>query len=266
MKAFKLKSGVAILGAMALMTNSLTASAAVTGHLDAVSKYVLRGITTTYGSTAPVDGVVSGNDNGDAPESSKPSLQGGLDYSHESGLYLGYSFETIGYSYTGPFSKGASMEHDTYGGYAGKMGDVGYKVGLLHINYEPGENATGSEAFFGLSYKEFGLTVQPWLNDVTYANKGDTYMTATYATTLPMDIGFNASLGYYKYTKSGEYINKSGSDDAIAKDVAFRHLILGVSYPFAKNVNGNFSYIIGGENRWGIKQKNEIVGSVSYTF
>lgn len=264
MKAFNLKSSAAVFGALALMTNSLSASAAVTGHLDAVSKYVLRGITTTYGKTAPVAGVASGNAAADAPESEKPSLQGGLDYSSESGFYLGYGFATIGYSY-GDFSignKGGSMEHDTYGGYAGKVGDIGYKVGFLHINYEPQADAVGSEAMFGLSYKELAFTVQPFLNDTTYANKGDTYITATYATTLPMNVGFSAALGYYKYTKAGTFI----TDDPKAKDAAFRHLILGVSYPFAKNVSGGLSYIIGGENRWGVKQDNMLIGNLSYTF
>ncbi|HQS58074.1 MAG: hypothetical protein B7Y56_03905 [Gallionellales bacterium 35-53-114] len=267
MKSFNLKGSVAVVGALALMANSLSASAAVTGHFDVVSKYVLRGITTTYGTTAPVSGTASGNAAGDAPESEKPSLQGGLDYSDDSGFYLGYAFATIGYSYADGTlgDKAASIEHDTYGGYAGKVGDIGYKVGLLHLNYVPQADAVGTEALLGVSYKEFGFNVQPFLNDTTYANKGDTYITATYATKLPMDIGFNASLGYYKYTKSGEFINKDGAS-TLAKDMAFRHLILGVSYPFTKNVNAAASYIIGGENRWGVKQDNMLVGSVSYTF
>ena len=156
------------------------------------------------------------------------------------------------------------MEHATYGGYAGKVGDIGYKVGLLHLNYAPQANAVGTEALFGVSYKEFGFNVQPFMNDTTYANKGDTYITATYATTLPMDVGFNASLGYYKYAISGEYINKDGHPKA--KDAAFRHLILGVTYPFVKNIKGGLTYIIGGENRYGVKQENQLVGSLSYTF
>lgn len=260
MKVFNLKSSVAAVGVLALMVSSLSASAEVTGQIGVVSKYVLRGITTTY---TPVAGGF-GNVGGDAPESDIPSLQGGLNYSHESGLYLGYGFATVGYSYDG-FTKGASVEHATYGGYGGKIGDIGYKVGLLHINYVPQANAVGSEALFGLSYKEFSLSVQPWLNDTTYANKGDTYITANYSTTLPMNVGFNASLGYYKYAKSGEFINKDGSS-ALAKDSAFRHLILGVSYPFSKNVNGGLSYIISGENRWGVEQKNLLIGNVSYSF
>jgi hypothetical protein len=155
MKVFNIKSSVAIAGALALMTYSFAASAAVTGHLDAVSKYVLRGITTTYGATVPVSGQPSGNAIGDAPESEVPSLQGGLDYVSDSGIYLGYSFETINYSYAnfGLGTQANSIEHDTYGGYAGKAGDIGYKVGILHLNYVTGANSTGSEVFFGLSLK-----------------------------------------------------------------------------------------------------------------
>jgi uncharacterized protein (TIGR02001 family) len=261
MKVFNLKSSVAVVGALALMANSLAASADVTGHLDVFSKYVLRGITTTYGTAVPSP---KGNASGDAPENENPSLQGGLDYSSESGLYLGYAFATIGYSYA-DFSignKGGSMEHDTYGGYAGKMGDFGYKVGLLHLNYEPGANSTGSEAMFGLSYKDFAFTVQPFLNDTTYANKGDTYITATYATTVAEKVGVSAAFGYYKYTKEGDYIALVPE----AVDGAFRHLILGATYPFAKNVIGGLSYIIGGQNRFGVHQDNQLLGSLSYTF
>ncbi len=262
MKMFTLKSSVAVVGAVALMTGSLSASAAVTGHLDVLSKYVLRGITTTYSDTSSAP---QGNANGNAPESEIPSLQGGLDYTSESGFYLGYAFATINYSYA-DFSAGdkASMEHDTYGGYAGKMGDLGYKVGLLHLNYVPQKNAVGTEAMFGLSYKEFGFTVQPFLNDTTYANKGDTYITATYATTVYENVGLSASLGYYKYTKSGEFVDPTPNPKSV--DAAFRHLILGATYPFAKNVTGGLSYIIGGENRYGVKQDNQLLGNLSYSF
>ncbi len=266
MKVFNLKNSVAVVGVLALAANSLTASAAVTGHLDAFSKYVLRGITTTYGPTAPVAGQPKGNAIGDAPESEIPSLQGGLDYSSESGLYLGYAFATINYSYA-DFSlgdKAGSMEHDTYGGYAGKVGDMGYKVGILHLNYSPGANSTGSEAMFGLSYKEFAFTVQPFLNDTTYANKGDTYITATYSTTVANDVGVSAAFGYYKYTKTGEFVDPVLNPKSV--DAAFRHLILGATYPFSKNVIGGVSYIIGGQNRYGVQQDNQLVGNLSYTF
>src|SRR4051812_44332155 len=66
-----------------------------TGHIDIVSKYVLRGVTTTYGPAAP--GLT--NQGADAPESDKPALQWGADWTSPSGFYLGYWGSTINYSY-----------------------------------------------------------------------------------------------------------------------------------------------------------------------
>ena len=71
------------------------AFADVTGHIDLVSKYVLRGITTTYG---PDKNAPLGNKGGDAPESDGPAVQGGVDYVHDSGFYAGYWFSTLGYN------------------------------------------------------------------------------------------------------------------------------------------------------------------------
>lgn len=65
-----------------------------TGHVDLVSRYVLRGITTTYGP-----GPALGNAGADAPESEKAALQWGADWSHPSGFYAGYFGSMVNYSY-----------------------------------------------------------------------------------------------------------------------------------------------------------------------
>lgn len=256
---------IIMIGALASLVVSLPAAADVTGHLDVVSKYVLRGITTTYGSS----GIAGGNKNGDAPESEGPALQGGLDYSNETGFYAGWWFSTLGYSYKSFNDQGTSMEHDLYGGFKGKIGKMGYQIGLTNYHYIPSSNATGYETMLGVSYNEFGLYAQTLLNNVSYGNKGDTYFTATYSNSvhlgaLPKDLGVNATLGYYTYTKS----DASSFVPAAPNEVnsAFRHATLGVSYPFLKNLSGGLNYIIGGENRYGIKQHNQLVGNVSYTF
>ena len=271
MKVFKSKESVtsaALVGALGCLFVSLPAVADVTGHLDVVSKYVLRGITTTYGST----GIPGGNANGDAPESEGPALQGGLDYSNDAGFYAGWWFSTLGYSYKTFTGGGTSMEHDLYGGYKGKIGAVGYQVGLTRYQYIPSSNATGYETMLGLSYNQFGLNAQTMLNDVSYGNKGDTYFTATYNDSfhfdaLPKDLGVSATLGYYTYKKTGAtstdlYVPYAANQVSSA----FRHATLGISYPFLKNVSGGLSYIIGGDNRYGVKQGNQLVGNLSYTF
>jgi hypothetical protein len=67
---------------------------AFTGHIDLVSHYILRGITSTYGPGAPL-----GNTGGDAPEADKPVAQWGVDWNDPSGVYLGYWGSMINYSY-----------------------------------------------------------------------------------------------------------------------------------------------------------------------
>lgn len=255
--------------ALAFVTGafSFPANADLTGHLDVVSQYYLRGITTTYG---PASVGALGNAGGDAPENDGPALQGGLDYAHSSGFYVGWWFSTLGYSYKTFTDGGVSMEHDLYGGYAGKLGDVGYKLGLTRYQYVPGFHSTALETLVSVSYKEFGLSAQTLLNDVTYGNTGDTYWTATYATTLPMDFNFNAALGYYTYKKTGEFVNPNNivmttPGNNVASS-AFRHLTVGVTYPFMKNLTGGVSYIVGGKNRFNVSQDNKLVGSLSYTF
>jgi hypothetical protein len=66
----------------------------LTGHIDLVSRYYLRGLTKTYGN-----GPALGNEFADAPESDKPALQWGADLGHSSGFYLGYWGSQINYSY-----------------------------------------------------------------------------------------------------------------------------------------------------------------------
>jgi hypothetical protein len=54
----------------------------LTGHVDLVSRYILRGVTTSYGNSP--QGL--GNAGADAPESDRPALQWGLDWNHPSGI------------------------------------------------------------------------------------------------------------------------------------------------------------------------------------
>jgi len=90
----------------------------ITGNLGLVSDYRFRGISQTFG---------------------KPAIQGGVDYSHASGFYLGNwdsnVSDTAGYP-------GGNIEMDFYGGWKNTWGDYGLDVGLLYYYY-PGSNAAG---------------------------------------------------------------------------------------------------------------------------
>jgi uncharacterized protein (TIGR02001 family) len=78
----------------------------------------------------------------------KPALQGGVDFAHKSGFYLGAWGSTIkwikdaGALYTPPYDTGSSpVEIDLYGGYKGKVAGLDYDVGALQYFY-PGNKYT----------------------------------------------------------------------------------------------------------------------------
>lgn len=72
----------------------------------------------------------------------KPALQGGIDYAHKSGFYVGTWASTIKWIKDIPGGD-ASVEIDIYGGYKGTAGPVGYDVGVLTYQY-PSNNLNPS--------------------------------------------------------------------------------------------------------------------------
>ena len=87
----------------------------LTGNVGLFSEYIFRGIAQTAG---------------------KPAIQGGFDYAHSSGLYLGTWASNV--SWLGDFGAytKSSLEWDFYGGYKGTFADdFTYDVGLLYYYY-----------------------------------------------------------------------------------------------------------------------------------
>jgi len=83
----------------------------------------------------------------------KMALQGGFDYAHSSGLYVGVWGSNV--SWLSDLEQGTdensgnSLEVDVYAGYKGTVGAIGYDVGLLQYVY-PGEFDTGWRNTIGL--------------------------------------------------------------------------------------------------------------------
>lgn len=119
----------------------------VTGNVGLFSQYVFRGLTQT---------------------NERPALQGGMDYSHSSGVYAGIWGSNISWlrdPQSAPaYKTGGSLELDLYGGYKGAIGETGltYDVGLLYYYY-PGQASAGLpkadtlEGYAGLGWKWFSL-------------------------------------------------------------------------------------------------------------
>jgi hypothetical protein len=98
----------------------------LTGSVTLVSDYRFRGISQTYEG---------------------PAVQGGFDYSHSSGFYLGnWNSNVASQVYTG----GSGIEMDVYGGYKRALGDFGLDIGYLYYHYPNAEfqsAGSGSQGF-----------------------------------------------------------------------------------------------------------------------
>lgn len=285
-------AGIVGLLAAAMAGAARADDATLTAHVDLVSKYILRGVSTTYGPAKP--GV--GNANADAPESDRPVLQWGADWTHPDGYYAGYWASQINYSYRQlgksyadraitDFQSGKSIENDVYGGYNGKVGEVGYTLGLTGYYYVNGKHANAIETKLGLSYGAFSVAAQTLLKDVVWGNKGDTYWTLNYSQPLPADITLTASLGFYTYQTQGRFLGSTDTVSGVAcgagnsfsvngcyagaapQGSGFRHLVIGITQPIGKTgFTWGLQGIIGGDNRFGVRQDSRVVGSVSYGF
>jgi len=235
--------------AVAGMAAPLAAQAELTGNINVVSKYVLRGITSGPGS-----------------ESNTAALQGGFDYSHSSGFYAGYWGSSLGYTYDGavtyennsPLAGG--FESDIYAGWKGAFGPVSVGAGAIYYAYTGVAESDGAE--IALTAGIFGATlgVNYLLQDLWWGNKGDTYVTLGYTQALPSDFSLAGTLMYYFYTDNGKYIASSVNDSA------FRGVSVTLSHPLTKTSTMGLTLVGGGVNRDDVYQKLTPVLSVGMTF
>jgi len=146
----------------------------ITGNLSFVSDYQYRGISQT---------------------DEDPAIQGGFDYAHSSGFYLG----TWGSNVDANFYGNANMEWDLYGGYSGSAGDLGYNVGLLQYYYPDNTiDADTLEAYAGVTYKGFGLKASYSTGEYfgIADSEGTVYWDASYGYTFENGVGLNLHYGY----------------------------------------------------------------------
>ncbi|HXF07081.1 MAG TPA: TorF family putative porin [Candidatus Acidoferrales bacterium] len=236
--------GVTALGVLSLTAQS--AHAAVTGNIGVFSKYVLRGVT---------------ND----AESDDPALQGGFDYTHDSGFYVGYWGSSLDYNYetNGDTTAKTGFENDFYFGYAPTIGDVTFNIGLIQYYYISVDDSDLTEALLGVSYKGAYAKMQYLLNDGVWGNSGDIYWTAGYSFPLPSDFTFAIDLGYYTYDD-----NDNDELGAVTlQDSGFRHANFTLSHPIGETgATMAVTYIIGGETRDEVDQGDTMVFSIKYAF
>ena len=100
----------------------------------------------------------------------KPALQGGVDWSHESGFYLGTWASTIKWI-EDSYGK-AKVEVDLYGGYKGELAkDVAFDVGVLQYVYPSAKTKLWNAAYKDPNTTELygAVTVGPVTAKLSYS-------------------------------------------------------------------------------------------------
>lgn len=180
----------------------------LTANVGLFSSYRFRGIDQTNG---------------------KPALQGGFDYAHSSGIYLGNWNSNIS---SGAGFPDGNLEMDFYGGYKLPIGDFTLDFGTIYYYYpgtdvatvlsgsnakNPGANVSGTannwEIYLGASWKFLSLKYFYSLQDYFSLpdSSGTSYLDFTANYDLGDGWGINAHVGHL-YASDYRYAFSAGSD------------------------------------------------------
>jgi len=169
----------------------------LTANIGLYSSYRFRGIDQTFG---------------------KPALQGGFDYAHSSGFYLGNWNSNVN---SGAGFPSGNLEMDFYGGWKKTWGDWGLDVGAIYYYY-PGSNASlangtqltnarttsvhtgrvdNTEVYIGGSWKFLSLKYSHSVNDYFSVphTSGSGYLDLSASYDLGGGWGINGHIGHLNF-------------------------------------------------------------------
>lgn len=131
-----LAAAIVTVGSTGGVAFTSTATAELSVNIGAVSNYYFRGFSETDGGAA---------------------IQGGIDYEHESGFYVGTWLSNV------DFGDDTSYEMDLYLGFSDELDNgFGYDVGYLYYAYPDARDDSGSlSANFGEVYGELSFDTGP---------------------------------------------------------------------------------------------------------
>ncbi len=150
-------------------------------NVGVTSNYIFRGVSQTHG---------------------KPAVQGGIDYLHGSGLYIGAWASSI--TWVKDFTGKGRLEVDVYGGYKNSFGggDWNYDVGYITYNY-PGKGSSIPTVLANPNTQEL------------YGALGYKWLTAKYSyATSSHFIGWYGGANLDQKTRGSNYLELNGNYDA----------------------------------------------------
>ena len=159
----------------------------LSGNLGVFSDYRFRGISQT---------------------NKKPAIQGGIDFAHRSGLYLGNWNSNV----DSALYNGANVEMDFYGGWKTSIEGFGLDLGAIYYDYPGSGDNPGSfkvdntELYIGASFGPVSLKYNYAVSDFfgVPGTRGAYYVLLSGAHDFGNGFGVNASVGYQGGLKNGD--------------------------------------------------------------
>lgn len=158
---------------------SFTAQAELTANASVTNNYIWRGLTQTTNEVA---------------------VQGGIDYSHESGFYIGTWASNVSYAADDVFS----YEHDVYFGFSGEVDGISYDIGYLYYNYDDQAEFDFGEIYASVGMGGFSVTGYVFANTeadepegVEYDFGNTYYISADYSTEIREGLELGFHVGYH---------------------------------------------------------------------
>ena len=230
--------------AMPALAAAQAASSPVAGNLSLVSDYRFRGLTQTF---------------------EEPALQGGFDYAHASGLYLGNWNSSI----SDTFFAGSPLEMDFYAGYKPTFGDVALDLGILYYYY-PGSDAAGigridnTELYAGAAWKWLSAKYFHAVSDFFGApdTKNSNYIDLTASFSFGAGWGLVGHVGHQK-VKNASALDYTDYKLGVTKDVA--GWVLGAAFIDTDADEAVYTFTSGGGKSMNVGDST-LVLSVGKTF
>ena len=234
------------------------AAPAVTGNAGVFSDYRFRGISQTF---------------------MQPAFQGGFDYAHASGFYVGnWNSNVSGVQY----ANGAGLEMDFYGGFKTEVAGVGLDVGTLYYYYPGSEYTTSAEKYdnhevyvgasFGPVSAKVSYAVSDYfgLNDKTATtaagdSNGTTYVELNFSKEVMPKLTLSAHVGQ---TKVKNYKDYDYTDYKVGVGYDVSGFVFGLAYVGnnVKSAGKSFYTATNGNNKVEKLYDGGAVVSVSKTF
>jgi uncharacterized protein (TIGR02001 family) len=246
----KMILATAILAAFATSASAQQAAASdhtFTGNLTVASDYRFRGISQTF---------------------NRPAVQGGFDYAHSSGFYVGnWNSNVSGNQY----ENGAGVEMDFYGGYKFEVvPGLTADLGLLKYHYPQarldGVKYDALEAYVGASYKWFSAKYSHSVDDEYFAfedARGSYYLDLNANFEVADKTVLGLHVGRQKFKNASDF-NYTDYKVGITRDFGFA--TLGLAYIGSNANSTSYTYDNSSGTTSKDVSKNAVVFSISKTF